>query len=188
MSSPVRILAFSGSARRDSYNRKFLAAAVQAARDAGCEVTVADLGELNLPLYQGDLEDRDGIPAGAATLIGLVASHQGLLVASPEYNSMITPLLKNAFDWCSRADDNPFEGRVAAVLSASPGPLGAVRSLAMAQQLLLKLGCLVVPGQCYLAHAAKAFDASGKLLDERAQKSVQALGVKLFQITSKLAG
>lgn len=187
MPGPVRILAFSGSARSDSLNRKFLATAVQAARDAGCEVTVADLGALNLPLYHGDLEDKDGMPAGASTLIGLVTSHQGLLVASPEYNSMITPLLKNTIDWCSRADENPFEGKVAAVISASPGPYGGVRSLAMAQQLLLKLGCLVVPGQCSLVHASKAFDASGKLLDERAQKAVQALVGKLFQTTSRLA-
>ncbi|HEY5228280.1 MAG TPA: NAD(P)H-dependent oxidoreductase [Opitutaceae bacterium] len=187
MPKPVRILAFAGSARIESFNRKFLAAAVQDARDAGAEVTVADLNELSLPLYHGDLEDREGLPANATALIKLIAGHQGLLIASPEYNSMITPLLKNTIDWCTRTDDNPFEGKVAAVISASPGPLGAVRSLVMAQQLLMKLGCVVVPGQCYLTHASKAFDAAGKLLEERSAKSVQALVGKLLQISSKLA-
>jgi NAD(P)H-dependent FMN reductase len=179
MAATARILAFAGSARRESFNRKFLAVAVGALRQAGCEVTVSDLGELGLPLYNGDLEDAEGLPAGAVRLIGLVASHQGLLVASPEYNSMITPLLKNAIDWCSRADDNPFEGKAAAVISASPGALGGVRSLAMAQQLLLKLGCRVVPGQCYLPNAAKGFDAQGGLVEARVQKSVEALAAKL---------
>ena len=110
-----------GSARRESFNRRFLAVAVEEARSAGCEVAVADLGELALPLYNGDLEESGGMPPGALRLAGLVASHQALLVASPEYNSMPSPLLKNALDWCSRAEPNPFEGRVAAVMSASPG-------------------------------------------------------------------
>jgi chromate reductase, NAD(P)H dehydrogenase (quinone) len=187
MATAPRILAFAGSARRDSLNRKFLAVAADAARAAGCEVTVADLDEFVLPLYHGDLEDREGMPANAVKLIGLITSHQGLLIASPEYNSMITPLLKNTIDWCTRGDDNPFEGKVAAVISASPGPLGAVRSLVMAQQLLLKLGCLVVPGQAYLTHASKAFDASGALLDEKALKGAQALMGKLFQTASRMA-
>jgi chromate reductase, NAD(P)H dehydrogenase (quinone) len=187
MADAPRILAFAGSARRDSLNRKFLAVAVGAARAAGCEVTVADLNELVLPLYHGDLEDKDGMPENAVKLIGLITSHQGLLIASPEYNSMITPLLKNTIDWCTRGDDNPFEGKVGAVISASPGPLGAVRSLVMAQQLLMKLGCHVVPGQVYLTHASKAFDTSGALLDERALKGVQGLMDKLFQTTTRMA-
>ena len=188
MPKPIRILAFAASARKESLNRKFLAVAVEKARAAGCEVTVADLNDYVLPLYHGDLEDREGLPPNAARLITLITSHDGLLVASPEYNSMITPLLKNTIDWCSRTDDNPFEGKVAAVISASPGPLGAVRSLVMAQLLLMKLGCIVVPGQCYLPHAPKAFDAGGKLLDERSAKSVEALVAKLFQIASKVVG
>jgi NAD(P)H-dependent FMN reductase len=187
MATPPRILAFAGSARKESLNRKFLAVAVQAAREAGCEVTVADLNELVMPLYHGDLEDRDGLPVNAVRLIALITAHQGLLIASPEYNSMITPLLKNTIDWCTRTDDNPFEGKVAAVISASPGPLGAVRSLVMAQQLLLKLGCHVVPGQCYLTHASTAFDAGGRLLEERALKSVRALMGKLFHSTARMA-
>ena len=187
MARPVRILAFAGSARKGSFNRLFLAAAVEAARKAGCEVTVADLNELVLPLYHGDLEEAEGMPANALRLVELILSHDGLLVASPEYNSMITPLLKNTIDWCSRADANPFEGRVAAVISASPGALGGVRSLQMAQQLLLKLGCAIVPGQCFLPNAGKAFDGQGRLVEQRVQKSVEALMARLAQACARPA-
>jgi len=121
------------------------------------------------------------------TLMGLIESHEGLLIASPEYNSMITPLLKNTIDWCTRGDPNPFEGKVAAVVSASPGPLGGVRSLQMAQQLLLKLGCVVVPGQCFVIHAEKAFDAQGQLIDARAQKAVRSLTARLAKMASRLS-
>jgi chromate reductase, NAD(P)H dehydrogenase (quinone) len=188
MTTSARLLAFAGSARRESLNRKFLAVAVQGARDAGCEVTVADLNELALPLYHGDLEDASGIPANALKLIELVLAHDGLLVASPEYNSMITPLLKNTIDWCSRADDNPFAGKVVAVISASPGALGGIRSLQMTQMLLLKLGCHIVPGQCSLPLAHKAFDPAGKLVDERAQKALQELLDQLVQTVARLRG
>lgn len=186
MPATPRILAFAGSARRDSFNRKFLAVAVQAAREAGGEVTLLDLNEYVLPLYHGDLEDASGMPENATKLVKLIAEHDALLIASPEYNSMITPLLKNTIDWCSRADDEPFPGKVAAVISASPGGFGAVRSLVMAQQLLLKLGCHIVPGQCALPQAGKAFDAEGKLTDARALKSVQALTASLVATTKKL--
>ena len=153
MANSIRILAFSGSARRESLNKKLLAVTVAAVRAAGGEVTLVDLTDLPLPLYNGDLEDAEGMPANAVKLIELIKSHPALLIASPEYNSMNTPLLKNTIDWCSRADDNPFVGKVAAVVSASPGPLGGIRSMKLAQQLLLHLGCHVVPAQCFLPKA-----------------------------------
>jgi NAD(P)H-dependent FMN reductase len=181
MATPPRILAFSGSARRESLNRKFLAVAVAAARESGGEVTLLDLNDFPLPLYHGDLEDTGGLPENARKLVEQIKQHDALLIASPEYNSMITPLLKNTLDWCTRADDDPFSGRVAAVISASPGGFGGVRSLVMAQQLLLKLGCQIVPGQCALPQAGTAFDAAGKLLDARAEKSVRGLVSALVQ-------
>ena len=187
MATPVRILAFAGSARRESLNRKFLAYAVDAARKTGGEVTLLDLNEFSMPLYHGDLEDREGLPESAARLAREIAAHDALLVASPEYNSMITPLLKNTLDWCSRHDTDPFKGKVAAVISASPGPFGGVRSLFMAQQLLLRLGCTVVPGQAALVHAGRAFDAADRLTDVHAQKSVQALVAQLVGTARLLA-
>ena len=186
MPSSPRLLAFSGSARRDSLNRKLLAVAVDATRDAGGEITLIDLNDFVLPLYHGDLEDADGLPSNAAKLIEMINQHEGLLIASPEYNSMITPLLKNTIDWCTRGDDNPFIGKVAAVVSASPGALGGVRSLQLAQQLLLKLGCHVVPLQTFLPQADKAFDSNGQLLEARSLKQVRTLAKSFVDLTRRL--
>jgi chromate reductase len=186
-SSGPRLLAFSGSVRRESLNRKFLAVAVDAVRQAGAEVTLLDLRDFALPLYDGDLEDASGLPDNAQKLIALITEHDGLLIASPEYNGMVTPLLKNTIDWCTRGEANPFEGKTAAVIAASPGADGGSRSLALAQQLLLKLGCHVLPGQPALPQAGKAFDAEGKLTDVRSQQPVQALAVAVVQATEKLS-
>ncbi len=183
-----RILAFSASARLESLNRKFLAFAVESARAAGGEVTLLDLNDYELPLYHGDHEDAKGLPPNAVKLIGLITGHHGLLIASPEYNSMFTPLLKNTIDWCTRDEANPFEGKVAAVISASPGPYGGIRSLQLAQQLLLKLGCHIVPGQCVLPHADKAFDAKGRLTNPRAADSAKALAARLVLTATRLMG
>jgi NAD(P)H-dependent FMN reductase len=187
MSNPPRILAFSGSARRESLNKKLLAVAVAAVRAAGGEVTLIDLTDFPLPLYNGDLEDAEGMPANATKLIELVKSHPALLIASPEYNSMYTPLLKNTIDWCSRADDNPFIGKVAAIVSASPGQFGGVRSMKLAQQLMLHLGCHVVPAQCFLPKAHEAFDDKGGLKDAHNQDAVHKLATELVTLATKLA-
>ncbi len=181
-----KVLAFSGSARRESFNKKLLAVAVQALRDAGAEVTLIDLNDYTMPLYDGDWEEAKGMPGAATRLVELIGKHDALLIASPEYNSMITPLLKNTIDWCSRADENPFEGKVAAVVSASPGALGGIRSLKMAQQLLLHLGAHVVPGNTMLPQAHKAFDAAGALTDARTLRSVKTLAEALVATAGKL--
>lgn len=181
-----RILAFAGSARRESLNRKLLAVAVDATRAAGGDVTLLDLNEYALPLYHGDEEDARGLPPAAVKLIDLVNAHAGLLIASPEYNSFMTPLLKNTIDWISRADENPFTGKVAAVVSASPGALGGARSMMHVRHLLLHLGCHVVPAQCILPHAAAAFDAAGALKEPRSQKSVEAVARQLVDLSTRL--
>lgn len=181
-----RILAFAGSARKDSFNRKLLAATVKAVEAVGGQVTLVDLNEYALPLYHGDLEDAEGLPANAIKLIELVQSHAGLLIASPEYNSQITPLLKNTIDWMTRADENPLTGKVTAVVSASPGALGGARSLQHARHLLLHLGCHVAPAQCILPNAHEAFDELGVLLNPRSQKSVDALASQFVDLLRKL--
>lgn len=186
MTDSIKILAFSGSARQGSLNQKFLLATVDAVRGLGVEVTLISLKDYPLPLYDGDLEEKEGLPANARGLVDLIKGHAGLLIASPEYNAMITPLLKNTLDWCTRADDDPFPGRVAAVVSASPGALGGIRSLKLAQQLLLHLGCHVVPGNTMLPQAHKAFGPDGNLTDPRALKAVQELAAKLVETVRKL--
>lgn len=186
MSTQPRILAFSGSARRESLNQKLLQAVVDAARAAGGEVALISLNDYPLPLYHGDLEEEQGLPDNAARLIQLILQHHGLLIASPEYNSQMTPLLKNTIDWCTRGDKNPFRGKVAAVVSASPGNFGAIRSMTLARQLLTHLGCHVIPAQCVLPRADAAFDGDGELQDERAQKAAGNVGRELVRITGAL--
>lgn len=186
MPNAPRILAFSGSARRESLNKKLLAAVVEAARAIGGDVTVIDLTDLPMPLYNGDLEDGEGMPANAKKMVELVTQHDALLIASPEYNSQITPLLKNTIDWCTRADENPLKGKVAAVVSASPGNFGGIRSMTLARQLLTHLGCHVIPAQCLLPLADKAFDATGRLQDARAQKAAGAVANELVRVAGKM--
>jgi chromate reductase len=187
MSAP-RILAFSGSARRESLNKKLLAIVVEATRAAGAEVTLLDFTDLPLPLYNGDLEDKEGMPANAQKFVELITSHAGLLIASPEYNSQMTPLLKNAIDWATRAEENPLIGKVAAIVSASPSPFGAIRSMTLARSLLTHLGCHVVPVQCVVPAADKAFDEQGKLKEERHRKAAQKVAGELVRITRALSG
>ena len=187
MADTPRILAFSGSARRESLNKKLLAVAVEATRAAGAEVTLIDFKTMPIPLYEGDLEDAEGMPANAQKLVDLINQHAGLLIASPEYNSQMTPLLKNAIDWCTRADENPLQGKVAAVVSASPGMFGGIRSQTLARQLLTHLGCHVIPMTCVLPHADKAFDEQGGLKEERSRKSVQTIAAELVRVTRALA-
>ncbi|MCO5088255.1 MAG: NAD(P)H-dependent oxidoreductase [Methylobacteriaceae bacterium] len=187
MSAPIRILAFAGSARKDSLNRKLLVATARAVEAVGTAVTLIDLNDYTLPLYHGDLEEAEGLPENAQRLLALMQEHAGLLIASPEYNSQLTPLLKNTIDWLSRADDDPFEGKVAAVVSASPGALGGARSQQHARHLLLHLGCHVVPAQCILPKAHEAFGDDGSLVSARSLKSVETLARQLVELTGKLS-
>ena len=101
MVSSPKILAFAGSARKDSFNKKLVKIAAQGARGAGAQVTELDFGDLPLPLFDQDLEAEEGLPSGAIRLKELMREHDGFLIASPEYNSSISPMLKNAIDWAS---------------------------------------------------------------------------------------
>jgi NAD(P)H-dependent FMN reductase len=155
-----KILAFAGSTRNGSFNRQALDHAVQGARDAGAEVTLIDLRDYSLPLYNGDLEESHGLPEAAIRLKGLFKSHQGLLLGCPEYNSSITPLLKNTLDWVSREHDGesglaPYEGKLAALVAASAGNLGGLRGLRHVREILTTLQVLVIPKQMGLARADK---------------------------------
>jgi chromate reductase, NAD(P)H dehydrogenase (quinone) len=192
--SQQRILAFAGSTRSGSFNKKLLAIAAAAAREAGAEVTMVDLRDLALPLYDGDLEDAHGLPDGAKRLKALMIESDGFLIASPEYNSSITGVLKNAIDWASRAesDDEPplaaYRGKVAALCGASPGALGGMRALVHVRAILGNIGVIVLPDQISISKAHEAFDESGRLKDERKGKQVAALASGLVDFVRKLKG
>jgi chromate reductase len=190
-SQPPRILAFAGSARKDSVNKLLVRVAAQAASEAGAEVTVLDLGDYPLPLYDGDLEAQEGLPANAAKLKQLFLEHDGLMIAAPEYNSSITPLLKNTIDWVSRTAEGEgplaaYKNKVAVLMAASPGGLGGLRGLVHVRAILQNIGVIVLPDQRAVSGAFSAFDDSGQLKDEKLRQSVQALGTKLANVLSRL--
>jgi len=166
----AKILAFAGSARRDSSNKKLVHLAADSARTAGAEVTLIDLADFRMPIYDGDVEESQGLPEASVRLYAMMKAHAGLLLACPEYNSSVTPLLKNTIDWLSRPrpGDAPlaaFGGKVAALISASPGALGGLRGLVHVRAILQNIGVLVVPNQLAVPKAPEAFDEAGKLRD-----------------------
>jgi len=191
MADTPKILAFAGSTRTDSYNKKLVKIALAGAQAAGADVTYIDLRDLPLPLYDEDLEAQEGLPANAKTLKNLLMSHQGLLIASPEYNSSLTAVLKNAIDWASRplADEPPlaaFTGKVAAIMSASPGGLGGLRGLVHLRSILGNIKVLVLPDQVAVPNAYEAFNFDGSLKNPKQQESIQKLGERLANILFKL--
>ncbi len=187
----ARILAFAGSARRDSFNQKLLRVAARGARDEGAEVTLADLRDFEMPLYDGDLEAAEGLPERAVAFKELLLAHQGLLIASPEYNSSITARLKNTIDWSSRSaeagvDLAGWRDKVVALLSASPGPLGGARSLVHLRSILGNIGCVVLPDQMSLRQAGAAFGDDGDLIDERHRLQAERIGAVLSRFLDRL--
>jgi chromate reductase, NAD(P)H dehydrogenase (quinone) len=186
-----RILALSGSARKASFNERLINLAAQATREAGAEVTVVDWREFPLPLYDGDTEAEHGLPEAAVRLKQLFIQHQGLLIAAPEYNSSITPLLKNAIDWVSRsvpgeASLAAYTGKVATLLSASPGALGGLRGLVHLRSILGNIGVIVLPGQLSVSKANEAFHDDGTLRDAVQHARLSQLASGLVAMVRKV--
>lgn len=192
MSTGPRILAFAGSLRRESLNKKLSRLAAEAARAAGAEVTWIDLRDFSIPLYDGDLEQRDGLPPDVQRLRKEMIGHQAFFLTSPEYNSSVPGVLKNAIDWASRAapGDPPllcFRGKICALTSASPGALGGLRSLIHLRSLLMNIGTLVIPDQLAVSRAHEAFDENGRLKDEKQRASLERIARELVRVTTRLA-
>jgi chromate reductase, NAD(P)H dehydrogenase (quinone) len=155
-------------------------------------VTYLDLRDLPLPLFDQDLESKEGLPENAKKLKKLMIDHQGFLISSPEYNSSISGVLKNAIDWASRAetDNEPtlvcFRGKSAAIMSASPGALGGLRGLVHVRAILENIGVLVLPDQVAIPKANDAFQPNGSLQDAKKQQGIEGLGKKLAELLKKL--
>ncbi len=176
-----KILAFSGSARKGSFNQKLVNIAASGAEKEGAKVTVINLADYAMSIFNQDLESNKGMPEKAREFKNLLIAHDGFLIASPEYNSAFSPLLKNVIDWASRSESEgepplvAYRGKVAAIMSASPGGLGGLRGLVFLRMLFANLGMIVLPKQQAIAHAFKAFSPDGMLTDEKQQKSVLKL-------------
>jgi NAD(P)H-dependent FMN reductase len=168
-----KILCFAGSTRKDSANKKL---ARYAKNIVPSLISFIDLRDFSMPLYDGDLEERDGIPENAKKLKQMILEADGLIIASPEYNGGVSGVLKNAIDWVSRPDRgekpmNAFKGKKAAIMSASPSQYGGARGLENLRHILEHMGTDVLETEVSIGNAYEAFDASGNLL-------VKANGVK----------
>jgi NAD(P)H-dependent FMN reductase len=164
-----RILVFAGSLRSGSYSTKLAGAAVKDLARMDVPVTHISLGDYPLPIYDADLEHRDGIPAAARRLHDDMLAHRGIYIATPEYNASIPPLLKNTIDWVSRVRDqkSPFRHSVFALGATSASRRGGMRALiALRQVLELGLSALVIPEQVAVHDANHSFDEAGDLSDE----------------------
>jgi chromate reductase len=187
-----KILAFAGSARAASLNKKLIALAAEGARAASAKVTLIDLADFPMPLFDQDLEDRDGMPEHAARFKKLLIDHDGLLIASPEYNSAFSPLLKNCLDWASRAtsENEPpllaYRGKFASLMAASPGALGGLRGLVFLRMLLANIGINVLATQKAIPAAYEAFAEDGSLKNARDAQAVADLGRELAETLARL--
>ncbi|HMP78467.1 MAG TPA: NAD(P)H-dependent oxidoreductase [Pirellulaceae bacterium] len=188
------ILAISGSARRGSWNSRLLNIAADAVEVAGGKVTRLEMRDYPLPLYDEDLEKDEGLPPLVRQLRSLFVEHQGLLIASPEYNSSITPLLKNVIDWVSRpvVGEPPlaaFRGKVAALFSASPGALGGLRGLVHVRSILGNIGVLVLPDQLAIPRAHQAFHADEpRFIDDGQDGAIRRIAAELVRVIDRLNG
>jgi chromate reductase, NAD(P)H dehydrogenase (quinone) len=186
-----KILAFAGSTRKESFNKKLVKIAADAARAAGAAVTYLDLRDIPMPLYDGDLEAEQGIPENGMKFKNILLAHDGLLISAPEYNSSISGVLKNSIDWASRpvpgeASLACFAGKVAALMSASPGALGGLRGLVTVRSILSNIRVIVLPEQVAVPKAHEALGPDGKLKDPKQQASIEALGRELAGVLAKL--
>jgi chromate reductase len=184
--TPPRLLAFAGSLRQGSYNRRLVHVLAEGARAAGAEVTLVELRDYPLPIYDGDIEAA-GVPAPVRELQALMAGHDGLLISTPEYNGSMPALVKNTLDWISRPTESGrsgvalFQDKVAGIVSASPGPLGGLRSLLVLRDALSKLGLLVVPQQVAVGQAADKLPDYGILTDDRLRSGVLNVGAAVVR-------
>ena len=193
MSDTLRILAFAGSTRRESFNKKLVQIAAAGAREAGADVTNIDLRDYRLPVFDQDHESEQGKPDHAKALKQMMIDHDAFLIAAPEYNSSITGVLKNSTDWVSRPDDGEaaplvaYRGKVVTLMSASPGALGGLRGLVHLRSILGNLGCIVLPNQAAVPKAHEAFKDDGTLVDDAQQQRILELGRTLAAIGLKLS-
>jgi chromate reductase len=175
----VKVLAFAGSTREDSYNKKLIQEAANIASSMDAEVTVIDLKDFPMPLYDADLEKRSGLPENAKKLRNLMLQSSVIFIASPEYNHSIPAVLKNALDWASRGEDGKsskaaFQGKKIAIMSASPGKNGGRKGLVHLRDVIEDMRGDLVQPQVSVANAAQAFN-------ERGQLTSDALKIELTQ-------
>jgi chromate reductase len=188
-----KLLFLAGSARAESINKKLAQFAAKQAEKLGADVTFVDLKDFEMPLYDGDLEADESLPKAAIALKKLFVEHDGFFIASPEYNSSFSPLLKNALDWISRPHEKDeasliaFKGKVAALGATSPGGLGGLRGLVPLRMMLGNIGVTVIPNQAAIGFGFKAFSEDGTLNDAGQAQMLSASMEQFIQTAKALS-
>jgi chromate reductase len=188
MASP-KILVFAGSIRTGALSGKLAAAAAKELALNDAEVTKLSLADYELPIYNGDFEKEKGVPENAKKLARQIAAHQGVFIATPEYNNTMPPLLKNAIDWVSRIKPSEiaYRNRVYGVGSSSDGPVGGARALIDVRKIIMPgLGAIVIPEKIEVGRANEAFDESGNLIAEAPAKLLKGLCKHLVELARRL--
>lgn len=182
-----RILAVAGSLRHCSYNKRILKIAAEGASKAGAKVTQIDLNDFPMPIYNADDHEQFGFNEHALRLQGFLNRHDGLLIATPSYNGSLPAVLKNAIDWASRPNEqyqksDIFPGKVAAIMSASPGSLGGVRALAHLRDVLTSVKVHVLPGEVAVTFVEERFNGdNSEMIDREMIYTLENLGQSLVE-------
>jgi chromate reductase len=188
----LKILVIPGSLRSGSLNAKLAAVAAYQFAQAGAEVTRISLADFPLPIYDGDLQTKSGVPKNAINLKRMIGAHSGVLIVTPEYNASVPPLVKNAIDWVSRVQDaheirgQVFRGRAFAIAAASEGRLGGTRSLAALRLILSACQAMVIPNQLTLSFASEAYDDMDRLKHPADIEMLNALVRQLIDVSQHM--
>ena len=194
MSRKTKILAFAGSLREHSYSKRIVKTAVKGAEKANAEVTYIDLRDFPMPVYNADDYEKNGFDANASKLQKLLNEHDGFLICSPEYNASLPAALKNAIDWASRQSDEfktgeVFKGKVAAIMTESPGAFGGIRCLGHLRGVLSILLVNVLPSEIAVGKVHEMFDGDGEeMTGEKMKKILEDLGASLVDMLKKTHG
>jgi NAD(P)H-dependent FMN reductase len=190
--SALKILVIPGSLRTGSLNARLAAVAAHELAQSGAEVTRISLADYPLPIYDGDLQAKSGVPKHAVNLKRMMSAHHGVLIVTPEYNSSVPALVKNTIDWVSRVQDahetrgQVFRERVFAVASASGGRLGGARALSALRLILSACHATVIANQFALSFADEAYDEMDKLKNSADSEALKALVGQLIDISQRM--
>jgi NAD(P)H-dependent FMN reductase len=190
--SALKILVIPGSLRTGSLNARLAATAAYELAQADAEVTRISLGDFPLPMYDGDLQTKSGVPKNAINLKRMIGAHHGVLIVTPEYNSSVPPLVKNTIDWVTRVQDAPetrgqvFRERAFAIASASASRLGGTRALAALRLILSACHATVIPNQLALSFADQAYDDMDRLKHPADIDALNALVRQLIDVSQRM--
>ena len=188
----LKILVIPGSLRTGSLNARLAATVAYELAQAGADVTRISLGDFPLPIFDGDLQSKSGVPKHAVNLKRMIGVHHGVLVVTPEYNSSVPPLVKNAIDWVTRVQDahetrgQVFRERAFAIAAASESQLGGTRALAALRLILSACRATVIPNQLALSFAGEAYDDMDRLKHPADIEALQALVRQLVEVSQRM--